>query len=404
MLRSEENQLLTHVGPGTPGGEFLRRYWQPVGVSNQVTAGGKPTHVRILGEDLVLFRDDAGNPGLLGLHCSHRLTSLEYGRVEDGGIRCPFHGWLYDVAGRCLEQPAEPEDSTYRQRIRHTSYPCQELGGLIFAYLGATESMPLLPRYEVLVREDGTRKADYYPINSNYLQNLEGAVDTVHGAYLHTDHWSSMKHRLAGLPRPKVEIAETDYGIWQRCHKASPSPNGPVMNVMYAYFFMPAGFLRVQESSKESNAGDWKKFQSWYVPSDDTHTLRFQAAFAPFERHGDPYQWPAEADFLAPGPQNDYFRDYERYDTISGIPVNAPGTAIKGFLAQDSMVNESQGPIVDRSLEHLTGHDHVLTAMRKIMLQAIEDVQDGRDPKHVIRDPEFNDIVHIRGLDELERV
>jgi 5,5'-dehydrodivanillate O-demethylase len=176
------------------------------------------------------------------------------------------------------------------------------------------------------------------------------------------------------------------------------------MNVMYAYFFMPAGFLRVQESSKESNAGDWKKFQSWYVPIDDTHTLRFQAAFAPFEGHGVPYEWPVDPDFLAPGPWNDYFRDYERYDTISGIPVNAPGTAIKGFLAQDSMVNESQGPIVDRSLEHLTGHDHVLTAMRKIMLQAIEDVQGGRDPKHVIRDPEFNDIVYVGGVDEFERV
>jgi len=404
MVRIEENRLLTSIGPGTPGGELMRRYWQPVGVSDQITRGGKPRQVRILGEDLVLFRDDAGQPGLIGLHCSHRLTSLAYGRVEDGGIRCPFHGWLYDVNGRCLEQPAEPEGSTYQERIRHPAYPCQELGGLIFAYLGPTEQMPLLPRYEVLIRDDGTRKADYYPINSNWLQNLEGAVDTVHAAYLHTDNWSSMKRRVAGLPKPRVEFEETEYGIWQKCIKASPSPNGPVMNTVYTYFYMPGGFLRVQETSKGENVGDWKKFQSWYVPADDTHTLRFQAAFAPFEGHGTPYEWPEDPDFIAPGPENDYFRDYERYDTISGIPVRAPGTAIKGFLAQDSMVNETQGPIVDRGLEHLTGHDRVLIGMRNVLLQAIEDVQQGRDPKHVLRDPELNDIVYIRGQDELELV
>src|SRR5579862_5480050 len=158
----------------------MRRYWQPVALSNEVTAGGKPKQLQIMGEPLVAFRDDNGKPGLLDLHCSHRLTSLGYGRVEDGGIRCPFHGWLYDVEGHCLEQPAEPEGSTLKDRVRHPWYPCQELGGLIFAYLGPIDTMPLLPRYEMLVREDGTRKVDYYPINSSYLQNLEGALDTIH--------------------------------------------------------------------------------------------------------------------------------------------------------------------------------------------------------------------------------
>src|SRR5439155_1358093 len=192
------------------------------------------------------------------------------------------------------------------------------------------------------------------------------------------------------------------YGLWQRCHKASPSKNGPVMNVVYTYFFMPAGFLRMQETNK--GEGDVKKFQSWYVPMDDTHTLRFQAAFAPIETSGEQYEWRAEAAFLPPGPENDYFRDYERYDTISGIPVNAPGTAIKGFLARDSMVNETQGPIVDRTEEHMSAHDSVLAAMRLIMLKAINDVEKGLDPKHVIRDPEENAVVYIRGEDAAELV
>src|SRR5207253_1389075 len=131
MLTAEMNELLGQVGPGTRGGEFMRRYWHPVALSAELVPGAQPRQVRILGEDLVLFRDDQGRPGLLGLHCSHRLTSLAYGRVEDGGLRCPFHGWLYDVAGRCLETPAEPDDSTLKDHVVHPAYPCQELGGMV---------------------------------------------------------------------------------------------------------------------------------------------------------------------------------------------------------------------------------------------------------------------------------
>jgi len=400
VLDAKQNAMLSLTGPGTPGGEFMRRYWQPVALSKDVTRGGQPKAIRIMSEDLVLFRDDAGRAGLLGLHCSHRLTSLAYGRVEDGGVRCPFHGWLYDVEGRCLEQPAEPEGSAFKDQVRHPAYPCQELGGLIFAYMGPPERKPLLPRYEVLVRDDGTRKVDFYPINSNYLQNLEGAVDTVHFSYLHMDRWSQVKHKLSTLPKPELDWEETEYGIWQKSNL--PNVQYGILNMVYTYFFFPAGFMRVQGSS--AGGDDIKKFQSWYVPVDDQHTLRFQSAFAPFSTHGTPYHWPEDDDFVAPGPENDYFRDYRNVDTICGIPVNAPGTAIKGFLCQDSMVNESQGPIVDRSLERLGEHDRVLAAMRLMMLKAIHDVQEGRDPKHIIRDPSANQIVYIRGREALEAV
>jgi len=232
MLSTEQNELLCRTGRGTPCGELLRRYWLPVGVSGEVTAGGKPQQVKVMGEDLVLFRDDKGRPGLLGLNCSHRLTSLAYGRVEDGGIRCPFHGWLYDIDGKCLEQPAEPEP--LMNKVRHPAYPCQELGGLIFAYLGPSEKMPLLPRYETLVREDGSRKVDYYQINSNYLQNVEGALDTSHASFLHIDNWSKMKHKLAQMPKRQIQFKETEFGIWQTAsshiqaaiHKVCRSPAG----------------------------------------------------------------------------------------------------------------------------------------------------------------------------------
>jgi phenylpropionate dioxygenase-like ring-hydroxylating dioxygenase large terminal subunit len=402
MLRKELNEALCRTDPGTPGGALLRRYWQPVGLSREVTPGGKPRQVQVMGEPLVLFRDDAGHAALLGLHCSHRLTSLGYGRVEDGGIRCPFHGWLYDRTGRCLEQPAEPEGSTFKDHIQHKAYPCEELGGLIFAYLGPPDRKPLLPRYEVLAREDGTRKTDYYDINSNYLQNVEGALDTVHAAYLHMDQWSKVKADVLRMPKPDLQFTEAEYGIWQRSQMVLPSPTGPWVDLLYAHFFMPAGFLRVQSSTRAGT--DVKKFQSWYVPIDDTHTRRFQASFAPFANHPEPYQWPGDEDYQRPGPQNDYFRDYERVDTISGIPVRAPGTAIKGFLCQDNMVNETQGPIAERSEERLGAQDVVLSVMRAIYLKALQDVEQGRDPKHIIRDPAENSIVYIRGTEAHECV
>jgi len=398
MLTQEQNELLTRTGRGTPCGEMLRRYWLPVGLSEEIEAGGKPRQVKVMGEDLVLFRDDRGRPGLLGLNCSHRLTSLAYGRVEDGGIRCAFHGWLYDVEGRCLEQPAEPEP--FPDRVRHPSYPCQELGGLIFAYLGPKENVPLLPRYEVLVREDGGRKADCYRINSNYLQNVEGAVDTVHFSYLHMDGWSKVKHRLAQLPKPTIEFRETDYGIWQK--SVLPDVSRGVTQVVYAHFFMPTGFMRIQESLNRKSGV--QKFQSWYVPIDDAHTMRFQVGFAPRGKDGKLYPWPSRHEVTQPGPENDYFRNYERVDTISGIPVNAPGTAVKGFLAQDNMVNESQGAVVDRRQEHLGTLDKVLTAMRVMVLLAIEDVRKGKEPRHIIRGPAKNEIVRIGGDEEMESI
>src|SRR6266851_3645158 len=156
MVTQAQNEQLTQTGPGTPMGELLRRYWQPAALSEELPPGGGAIPVRLLGEDLVLFRDGEGRPGLLGLHCAHRGADLSYGRLEDGGLRCLYHGWLYDRQGRCLEQPGEPAGSTFHERIRHTAYPCQEVAGIIFAYLGPGEP-PLLPAYGPLVAPEAHR-------------------------------------------------------------------------------------------------------------------------------------------------------------------------------------------------------------------------------------------------------
>ncbi len=203
-LSFEENEMLTRAGPGTPAGEMLRRYWHPIAFSRELK--GRPKRRTLLGEDLVLFRDEQGRLGLLALRCSHRGTSLEYGHLEDGGLRCCYHGWLYDVEGRVLDQPGEPTDSTFRERVRHPAYKVQELAGIVFAYLGP-EPAPLLPRYDVLVREDGTRSLNARVVHCNYLQMVENSVDQHHFKWLHR----TPKTRLWKDEKLTSEV--TDFGI-----------------------------------------------------------------------------------------------------------------------------------------------------------------------------------------------
>ncbi len=145
MLSRHDNDLVTRVGPGTPAGEFMRRYWQPVALADELPSGGRPLAVRLLGEDLALFRDDRNRIGLLGIHCAHRGADLSYGRIENGGLRCLYHGWLYDTNGRCLEQPGEPEGSRFQDKIRQKSFPCREVGGLILTYMGLGQPPPIPP-------------------------------------------------------------------------------------------------------------------------------------------------------------------------------------------------------------------------------------------------------------------
>src|SRR5512134_3275191 len=175
MIAAEENQLLTQTAPGTPCGELMRRYCQPVALSEELPAGGAPLKVKILGEELALFRDDQGRPGLIGVHCAHRGTDLSYGRVEDGGLRCLYHGWLYDICGRVIDQPGEPGGGANKAAIRHPAYPCHEVGGIILTYMGPGEP-PLVPNYEFLTVAPEHRTAVKVMYECNYLQGNEGNI------------------------------------------------------------------------------------------------------------------------------------------------------------------------------------------------------------------------------------
>src|SRR4026207_1658847 len=175
MISADENQLLTQINPNTPCGELLRRYWQPVALSEELPIGGAPLKVKILGEELVLFRDDQGRLGLIGLHCAHRGTDLSYGRIEDGGLRCLYHGWLYDVCGRVIDQPGEPGGGANKGAIRHLAYPCQGAVGFVFTSMGPGEP-PLLPNYEFLTATPEKRTVVKAFYECNYLQANEGNI------------------------------------------------------------------------------------------------------------------------------------------------------------------------------------------------------------------------------------
>ncbi len=214
MLSHEENELITRTGPSTPGGETLRRYWQPVALAAELPGGSAPLPVRIMSENLVLFRDESGQPGLLGIHCAHRGADLSYARLEDGGLRCIYHGWLYDRTGRCLEQPGEPAGSTFHERIHQPAYQCVEVGGFILAYLGPGEP-PLVPNYDFLSVPEGNRVTTKLLHECNYHQANEGNLDPQHLGVLHRtfDDDGDGNMALAALDlAPMIEAEETSFG------------------------------------------------------------------------------------------------------------------------------------------------------------------------------------------------
>src|SRR5262245_55131456 len=268
---------LTRVGPGTPAGELLRRYWQPVAVAadgSDPTGLGKP--VRVLGEDLVLFRDGEGRFGLLDSHCCHRGTSLYYGRVEPGGIRCCYHGWLFDVAGRCLEQPCEPKESTYKDRVGQPSYPCREYRGLVFAYLGPPDRIPSLPRFDVLEEGEGAVVADGTSyglgggeiLECNWLQIFENVMDPFHVFVLH-NAFSGQQFTKALAVRPRVSWETTESGM--RSIQDRDATNGRTFRRI-TEVLLPN--IRIVPSVGGDN-GSRARHVGWILPIDDTRTRMY---------------------------------------------------------------------------------------------------------------------------------
>lgn len=359
MLDRNTNELLCRVGPGTPMGELLRRYWMPIAPRAEIDEK-KKKQIRLLGEDLVAFKDGTGRYGLVAEACSHRGASLFYGKVEEDGIRCPYHGWKYDAAGRCLEQPAEPAGSAENHLIRHPAYPMEELGGVLFGYLGPNPT-PLLPRYDILARVDWLRRIEIHPVlDCNWLQPMENAVDPAHLYWLHGF--------TGGAPATRDERNEFEtfeYGIYKYHY-------GPERIAVHPLVF--PNILR--------GPGNVAHFR---IPVDDTHTGILYVIYSPAP-DGKP-SGQSEVSYSYIGPIKEPYDD-------NGLARYRHH--MKTFASQDGMAWETQGPIADRTREHLAASDRGIVMLRNMLRLEIEKVKRGEDPIGVIRDPEKNTLIEFK--------
>ena len=404
MISQEDNKLLTHTDPGTLCGNLMRRYWQPVALMEELPRHGAPLTVKILGEELVLFRDDRGSAGLLGLHCSHRGADLSYGRVEDGGLRCIYHGWLYDIHGRCLEQPGEPGGGAARHEIRHSAYPCQEAGGVIFAYLGPGEP-PLLPSYEFLTVPEEHRTVTKIFYHCNYLQGNEGNIDPVHLSFLHqklaeteadprrivpgTD--VSDNYLLGKDHVPTIEVELADFGL--RIYTVRKTAGGSL-------YLRTTNFIMPNLSAFGGSTVSDGYSVHWHVPIDDSSHYKYVFMFSREKALDDALRNKSLAELTADyrltrSPANRYRQDRAsmKTQTFTGMGFN--------FQAHDAFATESAGPTQDRTAEHLVSSDKAIIAARKLLLNAINDVRQGKDPQHVLRDSKRNRFPHLMVISEV---
>ena len=375
MLTKAENNRLTRVGPGTPMGELFRRYWLPVAGSAELL--DNPTKaVRLLGEDLVLYKDLSGRLGLVEAACAHRRIHLLYGIPEERGLRCPYHGWLYDEIGQCLEMPAEPKDSTFSSRVRLDAYPVQERQGLVFAYLGP-EPAPLLPSWAPWNRENVLWDVGLAVVPCNWLQIMENSMDPVHTEWLHRYFSRYVLRRLEETGKRQREE-----------HWRPPPPVIPHEKIGFDIYAHGIVKRRVLQGGSEDDVS-WRighpvVFPNMLsagqirVPMDDTQTLYVWYQSHPMREDDVPQLASSDVPVYRvplPGVDDNGLPMWELIDNNSG---------------QDNMAWMTQGPISERWREKLGDSDKGIIMYRRLLAEQIRVVEDGGDPMNVFRDPAAN--------------
>jgi phthalate 4,5-dioxygenase len=401
MLSKADNELLTRVGPDTPMGGLMRQYWIPALISPELPDNdGAPLRVRLLGEDLIAFRDSEGRAGLLAANCPHRGASLYFGRNEASGLRCVYHGWKFDVTGACVDMPSEPAESNFRHKVQAVAYPCVERGGIVWTYMGQGEP-PELPGFQSNELPITHMRLGRRYQETNWMQALEGGIDSAHGSFLH-----SALNAPGGLVRVRtLSDAARSQATRSPALQVAELPNGRLIGACREMpdggqywrtnlFMMPFYTQSPQEQ---------RHFNAW-VPMDDEHTLRVSIVWDPLEPITDERlaekargtgRQPLPGGFISPqdllpatsqpggawrakaNRNNDYLLDYELQRTkwFFGVDHGSLGT-------QDLAVQESMGPVIDRSKEHLGTTDLGVIAARRMLLdsaRALRD-QDRRPP------------------------
>jgi phenylpropionate dioxygenase-like ring-hydroxylating dioxygenase large terminal subunit len=389
MLSPEENELLCKVGPGTPMGEVMRQYWLPGGLSSELPeADGRPLRMRLLGENLVAFRDSAGAVGILPENCPHRGASLFFGRNEEQGLRCVYHGWKFDVSGRCVDMPNEPPESNFKDKVRAGAYRAQERGGVIWVYMGArADNPPPLPQIESNMLPEGQWTLSIFQRECNWMQALEGDIDTGHTVFLHTGavkpeqapegSWGyyALKDRA-----PRFEAVDTPVGTMYTAyrHVDEQRTYHRIAQFLFPFYTMiPTGVLGLEV-----------RVRAW-VPIDDGHTFGLSMTKVNPQRPGrDPtvlkpntsnwygrFQPEANA-------RNDYLIDREKQQRMESY------TGLPSITLEDQAVTESMGEIYDRSQEHLGTTDVMIIRTRKRLIDAARAMRDHKTSPPCVDEPE----------------
>ena len=386
MLSVEDNALLTRVQRGTPMGETMRRYWIPALLSAEVPEpDGAPVRVKLLGEELVAFRDTSGQIGLLDESCPHRRASLFFARNEECGLRCVYHGWKFDASGRCLDMMNEPEELQFKHKIRTTAYPTVELGGIVWAYMGPPDLKPPLPEFAWTQAAETHRHASKVIQESNWLQGLEGGIDTSHAPILHrlltnSSNRGGIKpaNPFVRGKAPTLVVDLTDYGYQYAGIRPLDETS---VHIRTYHFILP--FHQIRPSV--SDEGNFLVAGHIWVPMDDGQTMVYNWIWNPTQPLSDEDRLERR---LGNGPldvdqttfrshrnrQNNYLLDRQVQKTESF-------TGIDGINTQDRAIQESMGPVVDRSREHLGPADKAIIQARRLLLEAVRTVADGEAPR-----------------------
>ena len=391
MLSHADNETLTRTGPGTSMGNVMRRYWIPALLASELPAPDcAPVRVKLVSERLVAFRDSEGKIGLVDEACPHRGASLFLGRNEARGLRCVFHGWKFDVAGNCVDMMNEPPESRYKEKIRLTAYPTVELGGIVWAYLGPKERTPPLPKFEWTQVPQSHRHVSKIRQDCNWLQALEGGIDTAHAPILHRTLRTDTQRAgmridsdfVTGKP-PLLELDVTEYG-YRYAGIRSLGERG--QHVRTHHYILPFHQLRPKSPTFNGKAGFETVFGHSWVPVDDENCMVYNWAYSFGPHPITVAEWEEVEANLGRGAQetlpefrsirnrrNDWLidRQAQKTETFTGIG---------GVNNQDLAVQESMGPIVDRTKEHLSVTDRAVATARRLLLQAAKTVAEGGDP------------------------
>lgn len=381
MLSALDNELLTRTGPGTPMGDMLRRYWVPALIASELPAPDcPPVRVKLMSEELVAFRDTSNRIGLVEEFCPHRKVSLWFGRNEENGLRCAYHGWKFDVSGQCVDVPSEPD---LCRKVKLTSYPCVERGGVIWAYMGPPEKQPAPPAFEWTALPPDHVYVSKRWQECNYLQAIEGGVDSSHVSFLHRfDLGSDPQHRntqgakLALETRTTFDIHDTEAGMMIGARR----PAGSGKNYWRVSQWMAPWYTLIPPYKGNALNG-----HAW-VPMDDENVMAWSMTFHPTRPLSDEDRQQMDTGVgvhahLIPGTfrpvanrDNDYLIDRQAQRE------NRHYSGVKGLAIQDSSIQESQGRIADRTQEYLVSTDKAIITARRKLLQAVKNMEKGIDP------------------------